>query len=290
MISLPNGHNIEYLASSGALAYDGRGYWWEQPLRWVGLLDVSLFTPVTKTLTYLPNGGNCKRFNPFSCIRFVKDGVLNSFGLGNPGIDWWIKNHREFSGIVSIYPENDYTLGKMLRKLQETNVIGIELNVSCPNVGRDSFCSNVHNIEYFLSVTKSNTTLPIIVKLGVGQDIGNLFPQIEKYVDAISIKSVPWNVVFPNIKSPFEELGGGALSGKIIQPYIWNFINKLKEITDIPIIGSSIWEYKDIRILRENLKVSAISFGSIFLRYPWRPTEYIRRFENQETKYGKRLL
>jgi len=278
MISLPNGHNIEYLASSGALAYDGRGYWWEQPLRWVGLLDISLFTPVTKTLTYLPNGGNCKRFNPFSCIRFVKDGVLNSFGLGNPGIDWWIKNHREFSGIVSIYPEDDYTLGKMLRKLQETNVIGIELNVSCPNVGRDSFCSNVHNIEYFLSVTKSNTALPIIVKLGVGQDIGNLFPQIEKYVDAISINSVPWNIVFPNIKSPFEELGGGALSGKIIQPYIWNFINKLKEITDIPIIGSSIWEYKDIRILRENLKVSAISFGSIFLRYPWRPTEYIRRW------------
>ena len=204
--------------------------------------------------------------------------------MGNPGIDWWIKNHREFSGIVSIYPEDDYTLGKMLRKLQETNVIGIELNVSCPNVGRDSFCSNVHNIEYFLSVTKSNTTLPIIVKLGVGQDIGNLFPQIEKYVDAISINSVPWNIVFPNIKSPFEEFGGGALSGKIIQPYIWNFINKLKEITDIPIIGSSIWEYKDIRILYENLKVSAISFGSIFLRYPWRPTEYIRRFENQETK------
>lgn len=276
MIKFSNGYNIEYFASSGALSYNGKGYWWEQPLRWFNLFDTSLFTPITKTLTRFPNKGNCRL--GFNCIRFVGNGVLNSFGLGNPGIDWWINYHKDFCGIVSIYPENEYSLIDILKKLNETNVIGIELNVSCPNT-TDDLCTNERKIEYFLNVIKSHTELPIIVKLGIEQDIRYLFPRIDNYIEAISINSVAWRRVYPSFKSPLKKFGGGALSGKIIQPLVWNFINELKEVTDIPIIGSSIWDYEDIMILYDDLKVSAISFGSIFLRYPWRPAEYVRRFE-----------
>lgn len=281
MIKLSNGHNLEYLASSGALAYNGRGYWWEQPLRWTQLLDTSLFVPITKTLTYLPNEGYCKKLNPFSCIRFVEGGVLNAVGLGNPGIDWWVKNVKNFNGIISISYEDEYTLRSILKRIEDIDIIAIELNISCPNIKNDFECNN---IEYLLKIAKSYSKFPIIIKLGYNHKIEELFPQIEKYIDAISINSIPWNIIYPNIKSPFEELGGGALSGKIVQPYTWNFIKQLKNVTDVPIIGCSVWEYEDIEKLY-NLGVCAISFGSIFLRYPWRPTQFIRK----RTKNNKKI-
>lgn len=59
MIELSNGYKLDFLASSGALGYDGKGYWWEQPLRWIKLLDINKFTPITKTLTYAHREGNC---------------------------------------------------------------------------------------------------------------------------------------------------------------------------------------------------------------------------------------
>lgn len=273
MIKLSNGYNLEYVASSGALAYNGKGYWWEQPLRWVKLLDISLFTPITKTLTYLPNNGNCKKFNPFSCIRFVEDGVLNTVGLGNPGIDWWIENVKNFNGIISISTNYEYSLEMILKKIKNIDLMALELNISCPNIDNHFECND---IEYYLKIIKYYSKLPIIIKLGYNHKIQELFPQIEKYIDAISINSIPWNIVYPNIKSPFEELGGGALSGKIVQPYTWNFIKQLKDVTDVPIIGCSVWEYEDIEKLYK-LGVDAISFGSIFLRYPWRPTQFIRK-------------
>jgi len=37
-----------------------------------------------------------------------------------------------------------------------------------------------------------------------------------------------------------------------------------------------LWEFDDIRKLRK-MGAKAISFGSIFLRYPWRPTLFVRK-------------
>lgn len=51
---------------------------------------------------------------------------------------------------------------------------------------------------------------------------------------------------------------------------------------NVPIIGCSIWDYEDIDNLY-NIGCEAISFGSIFLRYPWRPTTFVRRYR-EETK------
>ena len=60
MIKLSNGYELEFLAASGSLGFDGKGYWWGKPLKLFGLFNTSLFTPITKTLTYYPEKGNCK--------------------------------------------------------------------------------------------------------------------------------------------------------------------------------------------------------------------------------------
>lgn len=286
MIKLSNGHELEFLAASGALGFNGKGYWWEYPFKVFNMFDTSLFTPVTKTLTYMPEKGNCKRYNDFSCVKFLKNGVLNAMGLPNPGIYEWTHDNKDFNGIVSIYPENDeYILRQSLKWLNGLDIKGIELNISCPNVRNNCYISNFeeYEIESVLGITKRNTDIPIILKLSVANRIENLFPNIERYIDAISINSVPWKFIYPNIASPFESLGGGGLSGKIVQPYTWKFIEELTKVTNAPVIGCSVWDYDDIDRLY-NIGCKAISFGSIFLRYPWRPTTFVRRYKDKERK------
>lgn len=291
MITLSNGYELEFVAASGALNFDGKGYWWEKPLKLLGLFDASLFTPVTKTLTYLPDKGNGRY--PWYNVRFIKDGVLNAMGVPNPGINEWAKNNKSFKGIVSIYPDNnDYNLRQILNILNKMNryndnggegeIEAIELNVSCHNriVNDYIFDFEGYQIEWIVKEAKKNTDIPIILKLAVTNRIENIFPGIEKYIEAISINSVPWDYIFPCKGNPFEEYGLGSVSGKIAQPYTWAFIDKLVGMTKTPIIGCSIWDYEDIEKLKEK-KCKAFSFGSVFLKYPWRPTQFVRRYTRQ---------
>jgi len=95
-------------------------------------------------------------------------------------------------------------------------------------------------------------------------------------IEAFSINAVPWNLVFPNCESPLAKYGGGAVSGKIAQPFIWPFAEKLIGITSRPIIGPSVWDFEDIEKLRD-MGAKAVSFGSIFLCHPARPTRFVRK-------------
>jgi len=89
MITLSNGHKFEYMVASGALGFDGKGYPHEWPLRWMGLINPSLFTVVAKTVTYKPRKGNLRWYCPWKCIRLMPGGVVNAVGLTNKGIGWW---------------------------------------------------------------------------------------------------------------------------------------------------------------------------------------------------------
>src|SRR6185369_4551400 len=89
MIMLSNGHKFEYMAASGALAYNGKGWLWERPLVGLGLIEPRLFTIVIKTLTRKPRKGNLRWWKPWTCVRLIPGGSVNKVGLTNPGIDWW---------------------------------------------------------------------------------------------------------------------------------------------------------------------------------------------------------
>lgn len=280
MIRLSNGHVFEYMSASGAMSYDGKGWPWEQPWRWIGLLDTTLFTSVTKTLTMNPTKGNLKWYNPLGCVRFIKDGVVNAVGLNNPGIDWWCKNiayeinSKKNPLIVSIFGE-PIELAKIAARIQTFDVLGIEVNASCPNTNTN-ILSNTDRIIESCRMVKAYSRLPLILKLSVTHDVQKIIKEVGGIVEAISINSIPWSLIFPNRKSPLEFFGGGGVSGKIAQPIIWNFVKKLVGMTKIPIIGPSVWEFQDIAKIR-NMGAKAVSFGSVFMPYPWRPTLYIRK-------------
>jgi dihydroorotate dehydrogenase len=163
----------------------------------------------------------------------------------------------------------------MAKMLDRFDLVGLEINASCPNTKED-ILTNTFKVVESCKAVRDVSRFPIILKLSVVHDVKTIVPQVEGIVEAISINSVPWSTAFPNKKSPLAHLGGGGVSGKIAQSSTWKLVNELAELTYLPIIGPGVWDYGDIETLRI-IGVSAIGFGSIFLRYPWRPTVFVRR-------------
>ncbi|HEY4504003.1 MAG TPA: hypothetical protein VJJ28_02755 [Candidatus Paceibacterota bacterium] len=87
MITLANGHKFKYMVASGALAFDGKGWPWERPLVWLGLIKPELFTVVIKSLTRTSRVGNLRWWKPWTCVRLIPGGSVNKVGLTNPGIE-----------------------------------------------------------------------------------------------------------------------------------------------------------------------------------------------------------
>lgn len=280
MIRFSNGHIFEYMTASGALGFDGKGWPWEQPWRWLGLLDPTLFTSVIKTLTLRPMEGNLRWYNPFRCVRLINNGVVNAVGLSNPGVNWWCKkigpsvNSTKIPLVASIFGEPE-ELAEMARILNSFDLVGLEINISCPNT-ETGILQDTAKVIASCKAVKSNSSLPLILKMSVTHDVSRIVREAENLVEAISINSVPWAIAFPNRQSPLENLGGGGVSGKAAQQFTWDLVKQLTRLTTISIIGPSVWNFDDLSKIR-NLGAKAISFGSIFMCHPWRPTLYVRK-------------
>jgi len=274
------------MVASGALAFDGRGWLWERPLVWLGLIKPELFTVVIKTLTLTPRKGNLRWWKPWTCVRLIPRGAVNKVGLTNPGIDWWCNkvaptiNFQKYPIVGSISGEKD-ELKEMAKKLNHFELVGLEVNVSCPNTG--------HALEMAELVINSVKTVkfisrhPIIVKVSVNQDYLAIAHGLTRIAEAISINSVPWETVFANSKrTPLWKLekqvggGGGGVSGKPAQKYNWEAVEALTKQGSLPVIGPSIMEFEDMEIVKK-LGAKAYSFGTIHLRTPWKPTSFIKR-------------
>ncbi len=270
------------MAASGSLWFDGNGWFWEKPLKWFGLLDPKLFTIVTKTLTRLPKEGNLRMYKPLGAVRFLNGGVVNAIGLTNPGLDWWCKKvgpklkHSPLSIIVSIHSNSPREAGEMAWRLNPYKLQGIELNLSCPNVVHNLETETEHILETIRQV-KRVSKFPLIIKLSANQNYKQITKKTEYLVEAISINSVPWKHIYKDEPSPLHHLGGGGVSGKPAQEHNWKMLKELAEHTKTPIIGPSVWNYEDIDKIK-SLGAKAVSFGSVFLRHPWRPTMYVKRY------------
>jgi dihydroorotate dehydrogenase len=288
MITLSNGHTFKYMVASGALGFDAKGWPWEWPLRWMGLLDPSLFTVVVKTLTREPKKGNLRWYKPWDCIKLIRDdlgnivGTANAIGLTNPGVDWWREkigpkiNSKKIPVVGSIFGDL-IELMEMAEGLNKFDLVALEINASCPNTIK-GVLFNTKDIIYGCQAVKKASRFPLILKLSVANDVKTIVRETEDIVEAYSINSVPWRYIFPNKKSPLEKFGGGGVSGKPAQQLNWELTQALAEMTLVPIIAPGIWDFEDINRVK-SLGADAISFGSVFTLYPWRPTIFVRRME-----------
>lgn len=291
MIQFHNGHKYDYGVASGALSFDGDGWWFEQPWRWMGILRPEEFTIITKTLTYEPRKGNYRWYAPWRCVRLLENrSVVNAVALSNPGYIWWLAHCRRkiakrgYKVIVSIAPTTASEAVTMVHLLSGTEcIVGIQLNLSCPNVNK------LDNLDYVCTMTRlvrKHCDLPLILKLGYADGPTTICKELDGIVDAFElINAVPYSIIHPHGTSPLLKYGyTGSVSGADITVHARTALIDAKKMKiKTPIIsGGGVDSLHEAR-LRETLGADAVNFGSVFIRKPWLPNRIVKELRKGKT-------
>ena len=288
MITFSNGHKLTFACASGALAFDGRGWWWEAPLRWIGILNPKAFTIVAKTVTLKSKKGNLSMWHPWSCVRLIRKsgmkGATNAIGLTNPGIEKWISKHypiaiREGYRIAaSVKPNDPDEAAAMAKMLAPLTLAYVEVNVSCPNV-----CEIPSDVPLILKQLQASGH-PIVLKLSVDQVRAEFVNAVERWVEAYHvINTIPWNEIFDEKKYPspiahYAHGQSGGVSGDFIRTTALQCVQKMKGFTQKPVIGGGgIFTVQHVRDF-EGHGASAFSIGTCFLLRPWMPNKIVREY------------
>jgi len=304
VIRLSNGHQIEYLVASGALGFDCKGWPWEWPLVWLGLIRPELFAVVIKTLTLNPRKGNLRWWKPWGCVRPIPGGgTVNKVGLTNMGGNKWcdeIAPTVDFRRptMASIFGTREELI-RLAEMLNPFGFMALKVNPSCPNSGHKM--QDAEAVIGDVKAVKKASRLPVIVKVSVAQDYLAIANGLAGIAEAIALNSVPWEIVFPGRRSPLWRLekrvggGGGGVSGRPAQKFNWEAVEQLAKQGALPVIAPSIKEFGDLARVR-SLGAQAVSFGEIHLPdypvwlKPWtlftnpcKPTRYVRK----EIQHGK---
>ena len=283
MIEFHNGHKFDFGCASGALAFHGEGWWFERPWRWIKELRPEEFTVIIKTLTFSPRKGNYVWWRPWTCVRLLeRGGVVNAIGLTNPGYEWWLGEPYEYvtkkgyKVIVSIAPDTPIEAAVMAEAFNHVDVAGLQLNVSCPNVGHRD------DVDYVCEMTNAVLKLtrhPLVVKLSYASSYTQICKELDGRVAAFElINSVPFGRVYKN-RSPLLRYGySGGVSGKPIAALSRLALKNVKAAgVQTPVIsGGGVDSLREVRA-REELGAAGFVFGSIFIRKPWLPNQIVRQ-------------
>lgn len=184
-------------------------------------------------------------------------GIMNSIGLQNPGIEYFIKEELPFletKDAVTIanlggHSVDEYVKGALL--LDKTSVPIIELNISCPNVkeGGMAFGTNPKKACEVIEKVRKATKKVLMVKLS--PNVGDIkeFVKISENsgADCISLVNT-FNALaidVDNKKAVFENKTAG-LSGPCIKPIALRMVYEASNATNLPIIGmGGISNYRD---------------------------------------------
>ena len=278
------------IAASGTFGFGGE---------YSNLVDVSLLGGIcTKALTMTPRTGN-------SGVRVWETpaGLLNSIGLENPGIPFFLENElprlKELGPVVianlSGAASDEYINGAML--LNNSDVDMIELNISCPNVKAGGMAFGLDPgtaAALVAAVRRVCRNKPLMVKLSPNApSLSSVAVAcIKAGADALSLVNTfqAMAIDITRRKPVFENITAG-LSGPAIRPIalriIWELFDILNDAnTQVPIIGIG-----GIACTQDALEflmagAAAIQVGSATFVYPKTMTDIIDGIYRYMNKTG----
>lgn len=218
------------------------GYGTENP----ELVDVSnLGAIVTKSITLNPREGN-----PPPRIVETPSGMINSIGLANIGVDKYVSDmlpvYEEIGSpiIMNIAGSSMDEYIEVMEKVEavSSNIVGYEINISCPNVqeGGMEFGVDCDMTEKLTKKLRTHTDRLLIMKLSPNvTDISAIAKSSENGgADAVSAINtvVGMSIDHQTRKSNIYTTYGG-LSGPAIKPVGLACVHKVFNAVDIPIIG-----------------------------------------------------
>ena len=205
---------------------------------------------ISKTVTLKPRAGN-----PEPTILAVPGGLLNCIGLRNPGVAEFIARRLPrllalpTQVLVSVAAEQPDELAELLVRIEgETaaeQVIGYELNASCPNLsGEPPAAPQLHALG---AVARRQTRRPLWVKLGYA-DRALLGERARACADGGADAIVATNTAPALAMSGGDSVAArpqdlqlspflGGLSGASLHPLALRAVWELTRVQPLPVIG-----------------------------------------------------
>lgn len=235
----------------------------------------------SKGLTIKPRAGN-----PGVRVAECDSGMLNSVGLQNPGVHYFIENDLDYmkeSGaavIVNVAGHSFEDYVDMVTTLapHKDKIDALEINLSCPNVkaGCMTIGSDPEAIKAITAKLRSLTDLPIWIKLTPNvTDIKAtaLAAQAGGADAVILINTLMGMRIDIRTRRPVLTNNTGGYSGPAVKPVAIRMVAECSQVLDIPIVGcGGIQDYKDV-IEFMIAGASAVEIGTACLVHPALPVK-----------------
>ncbi|MEA2520155.1 MAG: dihydroorotate dehydrogenase catalytic subunit, partial [Chloroflexota bacterium] len=186
-------------------------------------------------------------------------GMLNSIGLQNPGVDAVIAKYAttwarwKTPVIVNVAGESVEDYVEVVRRLDGVSgVAGIELNISCPNVGRGGlqFAIDAGAAGEVTAAVRAATDLPLLVKLS--PNVADVRPIARAIADAgadalTAINTLSGIAIAPSRTRPLLGNIYGGLSGPALKPVALRIVYEVSQVVDIPVVAiGGVTELADV--------------------------------------------
>ena len=237
--------------------------------------------------------------NKLPRIAECNQGLINSIGLQNPGIDKVIS--EELPKIRKVFKKplianiSGFSIEEYVHnceKIDKEDQIGIiELNISCPNVnhGGMAFGTSKEAAKEVTEAIKKVTTKPLYVKLT--PNVTNI-AEIAKACEAggadgiVLINTILGMRINLKTKKPVIANKMGGFSGPAVFPIALRMVYQVYEAVDVPIIGIGGVETAEDVIEMMLAGATAIEVGAANLVNPYACKEIIDALPAAMKKYG----
>ncbi len=272
------------IAASGTFGFGGE---------YADIVDMKKLGAISgKGLTLVPKYGN-------EGIRLFEtsQGLMNSIGLQNPGIEYFID--YELENMQKLGPATMANLGggliedyeKGAKLLDKTSVDFIELNISCPNVkaGGIAYGIKANSAKEVVAKVRKCTGKPLVVKLSPNaEDICEMAKTCEEQgADAISLVNTfqAMAIDISKRKPVFNNVFAG-LSGAAIKPIALRMVYQVCGAVKVPVIGLGGISSAEDAIEFIMAGASAVQVGTANFTNPRACTEIVNGIEEWMTLNG----
>ena len=236
--------------------------------------------------------------NPTPRVTETPGGMLNSIGLQNPGVDAVVDKYAApWAGwkvpvFVNVAGESVGDFVEVARRLDGVpGIAGIELNISCPNVGMGGlqFAIDAGAAGEVTAAVRRVTDLPLLVKLS--PNVADIRPIARAIADAgadalTAINTLSGIAVAPSRQRPLLGNVYGGLSGPAVKPVALRIVYEASQAVRIPVVAiGGVTELADVL---DFLAVGAVAVqvGTAIFADPTLPVRLVDELAGEVARRG----
>ena len=236
--------------------------------------------------------------NPTPRIAECTDGLINSIGLQNPGVEKVISEelpklrkvyHKKILANIGGFSVEEYAF--VAARMDKEDIVGwLEINISCPNVRQGTSCSSDPMLaKEVVRAVKAVTTKPVFVKLSPNvTDIVSLALACEEAgADGISlINCLSGMRLDLKTRKPIIANVKGGFSGPAIFPVALRMVYDVSHAVKIPVIGIGGIQNAENVLEMMMAGATAVEIGAMNLVDPYICKKIIEDLPKAMKKYG----